>query len=532
MKSFFNRRHTVLMAAMLLILPAAYATNRQQTAASKISAVSNQETDTYDRFIISYREGSGIRNNPAEVAKDVQFAITTSGVGSMVSARSGARGSPLTATYKRKLGVGAELVQTSRKLDPAEANALMQKIAMNPDVVYVEPDRKLRIEVAAVPDSHPPRAEVGSKASSTVPLKFDPNDPDYDPFQWNFYAPGSSSANINNGWNLANGTNVTIAVIDSGMAPNPDSNDTWVCDGYNFSSDDAAYGEKCAWDPGHPPGNPIGPSTWHGTKVAGVINAKTNNGIGLAGVAYNARLVPLRTVPYDGAYVSDVANSIEWASGGHVEGFEDAAYPAQVINMSFGNLLPVGQTCADNYPTLVRAVQDAVARNVVLVASAGNNNANNATHIPSSCPGVIAVGATDFFGARAWYSNYGEAVALAAPAGGARPDSTGNYPTCAKNQEWWGCSWMLSNSGTYAPSPDESPYIAVDVGTSFAAPLVTGTVALMISARQNVGLPAATPAQIRDWLTSSARHFPSTPDQPIGSGILDAHAAVVKAIEN
>ncbi|HUB89599.1 MAG TPA: S8 family serine peptidase [Dyella sp.] len=524
MKTFSTFRPTALMAAMLLIMPAADAADTQQSAASKISAVSNQETGTYDRFIIAYREGSGIRNNPSEVVKDAQFAIAASGVDRMAPRSSRAAVQPLTVTYKRKLGIGSELIQTSRKLDMAEANALMQKIATHPDVLYVEPDRKLRIDEAPLPTFPSMRADGSSTALSIAALRFTPNDPYYNNYQWNFYAPGYSSANINNAWDLASGAGVTVAVIDSGIAPNPDIDHTWVCDGYNFSSDDGPDRDKCGRDPGHPMNSGL-PSTWHGTKVSGIVNAKTNNQIGLAGVAYNARLIPIRAVPWDGAYVSDAADAVKWASGGHVDDVEDAKYPAQVINMSFGGM--GGPCSATPNEALAKAVQEAIDRNVVLVASAGNNNADNANHIPSSCPGVIAVAATDYFGSRAAeYSNYGAAVALAAPVG-----IHADKRNCSAARPWE-CSWLLGNSGLYSPNSDDEPYISAENGTSFAAPLVTGTVALMINARHNAGLSPATPAQIRNWLTSSTRPFPSQPDRPIGSGILDAHAAIVKALDD
>lgn len=517
MKSFSTFCHTASMAAMLLIMPVAHATSQLQPNASKVSAVGSQETDAYDKFIISYREGSGIRNHPSEVVKDVQFAITASGIGRAAS-RSGADVQPLLVTYRRKLGIGAELVQTSRKLGMAEANALMQKIAANPDVIYVEPNRKLRIESAVLSTFPRLRADVGSKASFIAPLASTPNDPYYNNYQWNFYAPGYSSANINNAWDLADGSGVTVAVIDTGIAPNPDIDDTWVCDGYNFSSDDGPDRDKCGRDPGWPDGHSR-LTIWHGTKVEGIINAKTNNGIGLAGVAYNARTIPIRAADYAGVHIADAADAIVWASGGHVEDIEDARYPAQVINMSFGAY--AGGPCETSEPALADAIQYAVVtRNVVLVASAGNEGVDGTVnnHIPSSCPGVIAVAATDYFGARAPYSNYGAAVALAAPVGS------------ASDSNFWSWSWLLSNSGTGTPNADSEPFIEGSVGTSFAAPLVTGTVALMIGARQMEGLPPATPAEIRGWLSRSARRFPGTPDRPIGSGILDAHAAVVEAL--
>jgi serine protease len=516
MKSFSTLRHTALMAAMVLIMPAVHATDMQQQAASKISTVSSQETDSYDKFIISYREGSGIRNNPSEVVKDVQFAITASGV-DRTGSRSATDLQPLVVTYKRKLGIGAELVQTSRKLGMVEANALMQKIAANPDVVYVEPDRKLRIEGAAEPTFPSLRSDAGRKALFIAPLAFAPDDPYYQR-QWNFYLSGVANANIDKAWDLASGDGVTVAVIDTGIAPNPDLDDTFVCDGYNFVSDDGPDRDKCGRDPGYPESSGT-PSSWHGTKVAGVINAKTNNGIGVAGVAYNARLIPIRAADHIGVATSEAADAIEWVSGGHVDGIEDAKYPAQVINMSFGNYR--SGKCEVAEPALAQAIQRAIARNVVIVASAGNDGvdgtANN--HVPSTCPGVVAVAASDYSFNRAAYSNYGAAVALAAPVG----DGIGN-----PDQMYYEWSWLLSNSGTYGPIDDAVPRVAPDVGTSFAAPMVTGTVALMISARHNAGLPIATPAQIKAWLTSSAR--PITPDRPIGSGLLDAHAAVVKAI--
>ena len=206
-------------------------------------------------------------------------------------------------------------------------------------------------------------------------------------------------------------------------------------------------------------------SSWHGTHVAGSIAAKTNNGVG---VAFNAKIVPVRVLGKCGGYPSDIADAIIWASGGAVSGVPANANPARVINMSLGG----GGACAN---TSQNAINSARSRGTVVVVAAGNSNADASGANPANCPGVVAVAATNRSGGRAYYSNYGAVVDVAAPGGDARTAGGGILSTL--------------NAGTTTPGADSYAFYQ---GTSMAAPHVAGVAALMLSKT-----PGLTPTRSR-----------------------------------
>jgi serine protease len=192
--------------------------------------------------------------------------------------------------------------------------------------------------------------------------------------------------------------------------------------GYDFISDaaianDGGGRDADATDPGDwtaanecAAGEPASNSSWHGTHVAGTIAAKTNNGVGVAGVAYNAKIVPVRVLGKCGGYTSDIADAIIWASGGTVTGVPANANVAKVINMSLGG----GGACDT---TTQNAINSARSRGTVIIVAAGNENQNASNSNPANCAGVVAVAATGKTGGRASYSNYGTVVDVAAPGG-------------------------------------------------------------------------------------------------------------------
>jgi serine protease len=229
--------------------------------------------------------------------------------------------------------------------------------------------------------------------------------------------------------------------------------------------------------------------------VAGTIAAVTNNGTGVAGVAYGAKIVPARVLGKCGGYTSDIADAIIWASGGTVTGVPANANKAQVINMSLG-----GSGACD--ATTQSAINGARSRGTVVVVAAGNEAVNASNSSPANCSGVITVAATNRSGGRASYSNYGTIVDVAAPGG---DGGTGNG--------------ILStlNSGTTTPASDS---YASYMGTSMATPHVAGVVALMLAKN-----PALTPDDVEAKLKSSARAFPAS-CSGCGAGIVDASAAV------
>jgi serine protease len=231
--------------------------------------------------------------------------------------------------------------------------------------------------------------------------------------------------------------------------------------------------------------------------VAGTVAAKTNNSLGVAGVAYNAKIVPVRVLGKCGGYTSDIADAITWSSGGTVSGAPANANKAKVLNLSLGG----GGACDATTQT---AINGARSRGSVVVVAAGNDNMNVSNASPANCSGVIAVAATGKTGGRASYSNYGTLVDVAAPGG------DGSFSVLS-----------TLNTGTSTPGSDN---YAGYQGTSMATPHVAGVAALMFAAK-----PTLTPDNVESMLKSSARAFPAT-CSGCGTGIVDATAAVNAAL--
>lgn len=535
MKSFQSLRIGAFSAALVLAIPAVHATNLPMSS-HRFIGMSQVGEQSFDRFIITYKDGSTERNNKDAALQNVKAALGRAGLDHATSS-TGTAAAPLSVSYKRKLAVGSELVRTSRKLSQSEANALMVQLAADPAVAHVQPDYKRY----AVKDFS---AQASSPASTrTEPQTFMPNDPDYQKYQWHFFDP-VGGANVNNAWNMADGTGVTVAVIDTGITQHPDLDYSLATNniGYDFITDSLVSGRATddrvpgGWDLGdwdntqpylqacYGSNNPADgePSSWHGTVVSGEIAELTDNGIGMAGIAHNAKILPVRVLGHCGGYDSDISDAIEWVSGGHIDGVPDLAQPAQIINMSLGG---VGR-CDASAPEYT-AIQHAINRGTTVVAAAGNSAADVSNFVPANCPGVIAVASNGVTGKRAFYSNYGKGITISAPGGGifANDASSGN-PVDE------GFIWQAINLGTEAPVYPADPDQAYGgmAGTSQAAPHVAGTAAMIVGAVKAAGLRDLTPAEITDVLVKSARPFPVAEDQPIGAGIVDAYAAVNMAM--
>ncbi len=221
-------------------------------------------------------------------------------------------------------------------------------------------------------------------------------------------------------------------------------------------------------------------STWHGTRVASVLGALTNNGAGIAGVDWAVRIQPVRVSGRCGALLSDTVDGMRWAGGLAVPGVPANPTPAKVVNVSLG-----GGSCSSIEQ---QAVNDLNAAGVVVVAAAGNSA--GAVEAPADCTGVIAVTAHANDGENASFANVGPQVALSAPGGGcgnSRVVMVGNTPTCSAPG---GSSLIrtLSNAGTTTAG---NFVISNSAGTSFAAPMVSGVVSMMFAVNG-----ALTPAQV------------------------------------
>jgi serine protease len=508
-------------------------------SAAKFNVSSLRTGGTYDRFIVRYKDGSAEQASQAAAVQNAVAAVARAGLDQSAQLPS--------VSYVRKLATGSSLVSTSRKLSQAEAAAYIQSLAADPAVAYVAPDVM--------------RHAIGIKAETTLePASFSPNDTYFAMYQTD-YLPGNGAltpknsvanyggANITGGWDLADGTGVTIAVLDTGIVKHADVNTSLGDAGYDFIADSFVSGRTTdgrvsgGWDLGDwttgtkyqaknggcvDASNPAEASSWHGTHVASASGAEiTNNASWGAGIAYNAKVLPVRVLGHCGGYDSDINDAIVWAAGGHVDGVPDNQNPAQVINLSLGG---DGACRVDDDAAL--AIAKANALGTTVVVAAGNDGEDVANSSPASCPGALTVAATGITSRLTFYSNYnapGEnIVALAAFGGGVYPNdaSTGTQ----LNPE--GFAWQAINTGTTTPKASPSgDTLGGMAGTSQATPHVTGAVALMQSARIAAGKPLLTPAEVKSILQSTARvpNVAANPAQTFGAGILDAGAAVAAA---
>ena len=384
----------------------------------------------------------------------------------------------------RQLATGAHLLKLGDKVSEGYMDSIIAQLASDPNIEYIEKDTRF------------------------FPL-FTPNDAFYNE-QWHYYE-NTGGLNVDAAWDITNGAGAVVAVIDTGYRPHVDLNDN-LLPGYDMISSvtvaqdgngrDSNALDPGDWEPANAcfPGSPPSNSSWHGTHVAGTVAAETNNGIGVAGVAFGAKVVPIRALGRCGGFLSDIADSVIWGAGGSVSGVPANANPADVLNLSLGG----GGPCSF---TMQSAINTARSLGATVVAAAGNSNANVSNATPANCNGVVAVAATDRQGNRAFYSNFGSLVDVAAPGGETSPS---------------GPNGVLStlNSGTQGPGADNYVYYQ---GTSMATPHVAGVAALMYSVNPNI-----TPSTVESLLKSTARAFPGSCSQ-CGSGIVDAAAAVAAA---
>ena len=496
------------------------------TDTSNLSA-SLGDQQQFTRFVVEYRDGAMEKANRSAAVAGVNRALSRSGL---------SKAKPATASHLRRLATGQEVIKVSRGLDRVEADALLRQLAADPNVAAVYPDRLRQI------------TEAASRVPSVQPA-YVPNDPYFTSDQWHMLAPNGTAtfdggpnrggANVPGAWDLADGTGITIAILDTGITAHPDMNTTFADAGYDFISDAFVSGRATDdrvpggwdlgdWTIGYPGASTCTQrnSSWHGTHVAGTAGAElTDNGVGMAGIAYAANVVPVRVLGHCGGYDTDIADAIVWAAGGTVEGVPANANPAHVINLSLGG----SGACPASYSA---AVAQANALGAVVVVAAGNSNANVSNFTPANCPGVITVASNGVTSRRAYYSNYGAGIDISAPGGGVYAnDGSGG------TQIYDGFVWQARNPSTTTPTAvgDINPATAYggSAGTSQASPHVAGIVALMQGARLDAGMALLTPDEVLDILQDTVTPFTVAPSasQPIGPGIVNAAAAVAKAIE-
>ncbi len=332
-------------------------------------------------------------------------------------------------------------------------------------------------------------------------------DDEFYPLQWHYPA-----MNLPQAWDLETGTSsaVTVAVIDTGiLSGHPDFTGK-LLPGYDFISNPsmANDGDGRDNDPEDPGDEPGGQGSYHGSHVAGTVAAATNEGKGVAGVSWGAKILPVRVLGVGGGTDADIIDGILWSAGLSVSGVPANPNPAQVINMSLGG----SGKCSD-LPLWQDAVNKAGAKGSIIVAAAGNENEDASGFIPASCSGVITVGATETRGYRSPYSNYGARIDVMAPGGDTSVDRNGDGYA----------------DGVLSPIRRDSDgvYIwAFYQGTSMASPHVAGLVALMKSKK-----PSLTHSEALAILKQTARPLSATACQrpsasDCGAGLVDAAAAL------
>jgi serine protease len=415
-----------------------------------------------ERIIVGYEKKAQEVKSDAEAKKDAEAKGRKAGEN---------------LAFERRLGTGAALVDLGDGLKGRSLQDVIDAFEADPDVAHVDRDTRMY-------------AMAG------------PNDTSYSS-QWDFFET-TAGMNIQNAWTSdTTGRGVNVAVIDTGYVYHSDL-DANVVSGYDFIAD-----PWVARDGGGRDGNPLdegdwtlenecsagsraSTSSWHGTHVAGTVAAVANNGKGVAGVAYNAKVQPVRVLGRCGGSTADIADAIVWASGGTVPGVPANPTPADVVNLSLGG----SGTCST---VTQNAINGAVGRGTTVVVAAGNSNANASSFTPANCGNVVTVASSDREGNRAGYSNYGSIIDITAP-GGETAVSTANG--------------ILSTVNSSTTTPGAETYRAYQ-GTSMAAPHIAGLAALMYEKDA-----AITPARVESLIKNNARTLPGTCSG--GCGLADA----------
>lgn len=474
----------------------ANSTERAKAHTTISSLSSEQQKAGFNRFVITYTDS-------ALNAGDINWA---SPAGTQVATWSDSLYQGLTSevksvddlfkiktNYVRTTAQKATVVTVSSKLTAEQAEKYMATLSSNPSVESVEPDLLRRSTARRQATSTLAKAASASKTQAAVT----PNDTLY-PQQWNLHdAKGISTPEA---WATTQGSGVTVAVIDSGIVKHPDL-DANVLPGYDFITEpsiardgngrDADPTDQGNWEEAGvcAADSEASESNWHGTHVAGSIAAIMNNKRGIAGVAPNAKILPLRALGMCGGYDSDIADAMVWAAGGTVEGVPANTHPAQIINLSLGG----EGTCPATYS---KAIAEVNKRGAILVVAAGNDDQDTSKIAPANCGGSIVVGSTNQKGQRSDFSNYGKIVDVSAPGDG-----------------------IMSTVDLGTTVSTGAGYTEYD-GTSMAAPQVAGIIALMKSVD-----PSLTADRAKQVLKQSAKPLTCNVNA-CGAGIANAASAL------
>jgi serine protease len=459
----------------------------------ELNANPAQNQNNEARVIVKFRQGSALlRNHTFSATADALEAHQT------VTDRANSMGIRLGLN----LSAGRPISQQTQVISASgvSGTALATLLAAEPDVEYAVLDQRRR-HMMVPNDPYYLQGPPISGNTAGGPIAG----------QWYLHAPAgevASSINAPGAWGLTTGApNIVVAVLDTGVRfEHPDLAGR-LLPGYDMVSDLATANDGNARDsdPSDPgdwvtaseAANPssslygctVENSSWHGTLTSSILGAASNNGIGMTGVAWGVQLLPVRVLGKCGGYDSDIIAGMQWAAGLAVPGVPANPNPARVINMSLGS----SGLCSQSYIDAINTITSQ-QNSVSIVIAAGNDSL--AVSSPADCPGVISVAGLRHYGTKVGFSSLGPEITLSAPGGNCVNTSAGSaclYPILGASNS--GLSSPLSSTYTDSFNPS--------LGTSFSAPLVAGTVALMLSVQ-----PALTLAEIKAALQSSARTFP------------------------
>ena len=388
-----------------------------------------------------------------------------------------------TATLDRRIGT-VQVIALAHAIPLASLEAIAAAFERGASVRYADPARR-----------------VSPYRVATDPLFAQ---------QWSLTHTNAAAA-----WDTGTGSSgVTVAVVDTGMLDHPDLAGR-LLPGHDFILDAGRARDGDARDDnprdegdwngnGECGGNSAQSSFFHGLFVAGQIAANANNDIGIAGIDWAARILPVRVLGQCGGTFDDVAAGIAWSAGLPVDGAPANQNPARVINLSLGGHGPCPAAVQD-------VIDDALAQGTLVVAAAGNESDDASQYSPANCSGVITVGALSRTGERSSYSNFGRRIDISAPGGDVDADGL-----------------IVSTHADGDTVPGDFSY-AFGMGTSFSAPLVSGTLSLMVARNPNL-----TAGQAMSILQGSASDFGSATTcafrNTCGIGALDAGAAMASTM--